>query len=313
MSHFLCSQGTKIHLFAFSSQWMKLLLFCIRGATVNIFSEIFVLIFMDVKEDVVVYQVDRSSPCAECRALLDPLEVTTNLLLEGERAHNFTVVSSNAFKPLHDSKSLVPLVFKFEPPKLSLDSCQSSDSNSQTLIPKSCHFKEFMPVYSGKSSLRPKPGKCNYPKPQDLCNADNIPKTCSVNHAKSVAVPDDKEETTRAEEHDFNLTVKSLWCASPFVNQKTERKDEELVLGKFSTTYLHNVKEKHGLGNHQRGKWVLQKTEGSIKGKKSTLEMVWRKVRSLIKEGHLPHCNSKLQKTHGEVWIYCDFQHSLKS
>ena len=56
---------------------------------------------MDVKDDVVVYQVDQSSPCAECRTLLDPLEVTTNLLLEGERAHNFTVVSSNAFKPLH--------------------------------------------------------------------------------------------------------------------------------------------------------------------------------------------------------------------
>ena len=67
-----------------------------------------------------------------------------------------------------------------------------------------------MPVYSGKSSLRPKPGKCNYPKPQELCNADNIPKTCSVNHTKSVAVPDDKKETTRAEEHDFNLTVKSV-------------------------------------------------------------------------------------------------------
>ena len=37
MSHFLSSQGTKIHLFAFSSQWMKPLLFFIRGTAVNTF------------------------------------------------------------------------------------------------------------------------------------------------------------------------------------------------------------------------------------------------------------------------------------
>ena len=30
-------------------------------------------------------------------------------------------------------------------------------------------------------------------------------------------------------------------------------------------------------------------------GKNATLEQIWKKMRSLIREGHLPHCNAKLQ------------------
>ena len=30
-------------------------------------------------------------------------------------------------------------------------------------------------------------------------------------------------------------------------------------------------------------------------GKKLTIEQLWKKVCSLIKEGHLPYCNAKLQ------------------
>ena len=30
-------------------------------------------------------------------------------------------------------------------------------------------------------------------------------------------------------------------------------------------------------------------------GKNTTLEQIWKKMRALIREGHLPHCNAKLQ------------------
>jgi len=52
--------------------------------------------------------------------------------------------------------------------------------------------------------------------------------------------------------------VFQLWSASPYLSGKN-RREKDLILEKFKETNLQQVKEKHRLNNHQRGKWIVKR------------------------------------------------------
>lgn len=268
---------------------------------------------MDHKGDVVVYQVQKDESSCSCHVPLnfEPVEVTRNLLQNEDCT--FKVVSPRLFKPWHDIKMLIPLVFKFQPPKLSLDTLQtlkqSSIVNNETPLGQALDLMVFSPGYSGKLCFKLQPGKCSASK-YECNNCLTSCRPCNDSWPRPVAVMDDMVERNKSEKQGFNSSSKLLWCASPLFN-KNRMKKTELVLDGFKETYLKQVKDKYGLANHQRGKWTLYKKNFSFHGKHS-IEYVWQEVSLLIRKGHLPHCNSKLQKVQDEVWVYCDFQHSLK-
>lgn len=64
-----------------------------------------------------------------------------------------------------DSKTLIPMRFKFHPPKLSQISVPNSNPSLQDdrldLLPDSGHLLEFSPTYSGKSCLKHQQKECN--------------------------------------------------------------------------------------------------------------------------------------------------------
>lgn len=273
------------------------------------------LLFMDSNYGVVVYQPERTD-CTKCSSPLDSVEVARNLLSGDEDCRKFTTVSSTGFKPWYDSIRLIPLSFKFHPPNLlaRLDSVQksnlSADDKAQCLPLTNCDLLEFSPVYSRKSFLRTQVGKCSPLNSQDHCAEDHKSEDCNLLPASDRQGDDDNRRSMTQEEM-LNALAKPLWCASPYLSNKS-RKQEDLVLKKFKGAILHEMKKKHSLNYHQRGKWIIRRNKDLTKGKNSTVEQLWKKVCALIKEGRLPHCNAKFQKMQDEFWVYCDFQHSLE-
>ncbi|XP_020608274.1 uncharacterized protein LOC110046897 isoform X2 [Orbicella faveolata] len=222
-----------------------------------------------------------------------------------------------------DSKTLIPITFKFPPPKSSQLSVPNSSTSLQnkTLASSSSEsgpLLEFLPAYSGKSCLQQQrkssfnnSGSDDGIELQSLFDGQrfsDLSRQC-VSRPK---LPSEKSKLPQEVEEVLNPMTKSLWCANPPLKCR-KRKEKELVLEKLKQTKLSQVKELHKLNNNQRGKWILGARNGSsLKGKNSTTEQLWKKVCSLIKEGHLPYCNAKLQETQDQVWVYCDFGHALK-
>lgn len=116
-----------------------------------------------------------------------------------------------------DIKMLIPLVFKFQPPKLSLDTLQtlrhSSTANNQTPLGQALDLMVFSPVYSGKLSLKLHSGKCNASKWKEdgfECNCSTTCRPGNDSWSKSVAVFDDMVEINKTEEQGFNSSSKSV-------------------------------------------------------------------------------------------------------
>jgi len=266
---------------------------------------------MGSNDGVTVYQTDFvRCGCPECPSPVEAVEVANNLLLDNHDSRGLRSVSPKDFKPWYDCKNLVSLCFKFQPPKLSI----SCDNKVQTLPSESDHLLEFSPVYSGKSCVKTQLQRrsCNSSgsDSQEFCNEGPGPKRQCNHWSVLPRTGDDSSGKNKRPQEVVNCSAKSLWSASPYLSGKN-RREKDLILEKFKETNLQQVKEKHRLNNHQRGKWIV-KRNNLLKGKNLTVEQLWRKVRSLIKEGHLLHCNAKLQKTQDEVWVYCDFGHTLK-
>ncbi|KAK2557591.1 hypothetical protein P5673_019941 [Acropora cervicornis] len=167
---------------------------------------------MDHKGDVVVNQVQKDKSSCSCHVPLnfEPVEVTRNLLQDEDCT--FKVVSPRLFKPWHDIKMLIPLVFKFQPPKLSLDTLQtlkqSSIVNNETPLGQALDLMVFSPGYSGKLCFKLQPGKCSASKYE--CN--NCLTSCRPGNSswpRSVAVMNDMVEMNKSEEQGFNSSSKS--------------------------------------------------------------------------------------------------------
>ena len=112
-----------------------------------------------------------------------------------------------------DIKTLIPLVFKFQPPKLSLDTLQtlkqSSIVNNETPLGQALDLMVFSPGYSGKLCFKLQPGKYSASKYE--CN--NRLTSCrpgSDSWPRSVAVMDDMVEINKSEEQGFNSSSKSV-------------------------------------------------------------------------------------------------------
>lgn len=112
-----------------------------------------------------------------------------------------------------DIKTLMPLVFKFQPPKLSLDTLQtlkkSSIVNNETPLGQALDIMVFSPGYSGKLCFKLQPGKYSASKYE--CN--NRLTSCRPGNdswPRSVAVMDDMVEINKSEEQGFNSSSKSV-------------------------------------------------------------------------------------------------------
>ena len=112
-----------------------------------------------------------------------------------------------------DIKTLIPLVFKFQPPKLSLDTLQtlkqSSIVNNETPLGQALDLMVFSPGYSGKLCFKLQPGKYSASKYE--CN--NRLTSCRPGNdswPRSVAVMDDMVEINKSEEQGFNSSSKSV-------------------------------------------------------------------------------------------------------
>lgn len=111
-----------------------------------------------------------------------------------------------------DIKLLIPLVFKFQPPKLSLDTLQtlkeSSIVNNETPLGQALDLMVFSPGYSGKLSFKLQPGKCNASKYE--CNCLTSCRPGNDSWPRSVAVMDDMVEINKSDEQGFNSSSKSV-------------------------------------------------------------------------------------------------------
>lgn len=284
---------------------------------------------MGSKYAVSLYQADFEKCCVASSSSVDPVIVASNLLLDNQKSRKLRIVSPIEFKPWYDCTKLVPLSFKFQPPNLTASSVPKSnpscDNKAQTLPSES--LLEFLPKYSGKScqALKFELNRCS-------CSQSGSDEGVSVQWTSDLQVlytedhglpiqynqqptlastGKDSSGKNKLLQEVLDPLAKSHWCASPSFSGKS-RKEKDFVLEKFKEINLQQVKDKYRLNYHQRGKWIISKRIASLKGNNLTVEQLWKKVRSLIKESYLPHCNGIFQKTQGEVWVYCDFKHSLK-
>lgn len=281
---------------------------------------------MGSNDDVTVYQAVLEE-CGQCDCSAGftsaPADIARNLLLDNRESCKLRLISPGEFKPWYDSKTLIPITFKFPPPKLTQLSVPSSNTPLQdktlgSLSQESGHLLEFLPAYSGKSWLKQQKSSLNKSGSDDGIELQSLFGRQQFNDLLTrPCVPrpkllSERSKLPQEEEEVLNPLTKSLWCASPPLKCR-KKKEKELVLEKLKQTNLSQVKELHKLNYNQRGKWILGvRNSSSLKGKNLTFGQLWKKVCSLIKEGHLPYCNAKLQASLGEMWMYCDFGHSLK-
>lgn len=280
---------------------------------------------MGSNDAVTVYQAVFEE-CSQCHCSADltsaPVDIARNLLLDNRESCKLRSISPGEFKPWYASKTLIPITFEFPPPKLT----QLSVPNSNTLLQdktlgsssqESGHLLEFLPAYSGKSWLKQQKSSFNNSGSDDGIELQSLFVRQQFNALSRLCVPrpmlpSERSKLPQEAEEVLNPLTKSLWCASPPLKCR-KKKEKEQVLEKVKQTNLSQVKKLHKLNYKQRGKWILgARNSSSLKGKNLTTEQLWKKVCSLIKEGHLPYCNAKLQESQGEVWVYCDFGHSLK-
>lgn len=259
-------------------------------------------------------------PSADVTSLPDPEDVARNLLSGFRDSERLRLVPSRDFKPWYDESTLTQLHFKVLPPELMLIPNLKSNPSSverQGVLSTSDNLLEFSPVYSDKSRLKHAPLK----KGDNKSGSDDEEReTCNSHPARQHSpwsidcskCESGKSKLLQEALNPINLSAKSLWCASPSHISSRKRKVKENVLEKFKETDLLQVKQRYGLDYHQRGKWIICAKMSSFKEKSLTVEQLWKEVCLLIKEGHLPHCNAKLQRLQDEVWVYCDFEHSLK-
>lgn len=65
---------------------------------------------------------------------------------------------------------------------------------------------------------------------------------------------------------------------------------------------FHRIVWSHRLHMHQRAKWVI-KGQNCVVG---DLEQAWKRVNHAIKNSKLPTCNANIQRSRGQIWVFCD-------
>lgn len=264
---------------------------------------------------------------ADVTSLPDPYDVARNLLSGFCDYKRLRHIPTREFKPWYDESTLTCLCFKVLPPKLTVISELTPNQSSvlrQNFSSTSDNLLDFSPVYSGKSGL--KKAQLKKGDHQGSCDEEEkiVSRTCN-NHPAEHHSPwsrggsvdcskcgSGKSKLLEEALNPINTSAKSLWCVSPPRINCRKGKEKETVLEKFKETDLLQVKQQYGLDYHQRGKWIVCAKKGSLKEENFTIKQLWKKVCSLIQEGCLPYCNAKLQTLQDEVWVYCDFEHSLK-
>ncbi|XP_037229422.1 shieldin complex subunit 3 isoform X6 [Falco biarmicus] len=75
-------------------------------------------------------------------------------------------------------------------------------------------------------------------------------------------------------------------------------KEEILPLSQELQTNLERLK----LHAFYRAKWIIEQSNCN----NQNLEEIWIKLNRLIKQNELPSCNATIQRSVGQIWIFCD-------
>ncbi|NXU48444.1 SHLD3 protein, partial [Turnix velox] len=169
----------------------------------------------------------------------------------------------------------IPLKPKKQPPIIS---CEEAEELKQLSRPS--EYVAESPVYDYTKNLLEFQSNVNHG--QTLIQAQTVHRPVNLEN-QGEPPPNGKQKLKRC----WSVSLPSL-----------KRKEKILPLSQE----LQNNLERLKLHAFYRAKWRIEQPICSNKN----LEDIWIKLNGLIKQNELPSCNATIQRSVGQIWVFCD-------